>query len=296
MANRIEVLKTYKLYINGKFPRTESGRYYVAKGAKGDELGNICLASRKDFRNAVVAARKAQSSWAGRSAFNRGQILYRIAEHMESRQAEFAMLLVKEEGLTENKAKEKVALLIDRIIYFAGWTDKFQQLFSSVNPVASSHFNFSILEPVGLVSVLCDQEAGFEGFVSSILSAISSGNSVVILASENSPSSAITFAEVLQHSDMPSGVVNILTGKVDELAPHFTKHMDVNALLYLGKDENLVQQLQLEGVENLKRIRYWKASEFSTKFFASPYRIKEFLEVKTTWHPIEQIGGAAPAY
>ncbi len=296
MANRIDVLKTYKLYINGKFPRTESGRYYQPKGAKGESLGNICLASRKDFRNAVVAARKAQQAWSSRSAFNRGQILYRIAEHMESRKAEFVELLGKEEGLSSAKSKSKIESLIDRIVYYAGWTDKFQQLFSSVNPVASSHFNFSMLEPVGVVSVLCDEKVGFEGLVTAISSIIGSGNSLVLLASKNSPTSAITFAEVLHHSDLPAGVVNILSGDRDELATHIAKHMDVNALLYCGDDEKLLKELQTESANNLKRIIHWSAEDNSEEYLESPYRIQEFLETKTTWHPVEQIGGSAPAY
>lgn len=294
MANRIEVLKTYKLYINGNFPRTESGRYYIAKGVKGEELGNICLSSRKDFRNAVSAARKSQTAWEGRSAFNRGQILYRIAEHLESRRAEFEAIIVKEEGISIAKAKAKISEIIDRTIYFAGWTDKYQQIFSAVNPVSSSHFNFSILEAVGLVSILCSKKTGFEEFVSSILAIIASGNSAVVLASENSAVSAITFAELIHHSDLPAGVLNILTGKIDEIAIHAAKHMDVNALLLLGIEEKLEKQIKEEGAENLKRIRSWNKNEID--FYESPYRIKEFLETKTTWHPIEQIGGSAPAY
>lgn len=296
MANRIDVLKTFKLYINGKFPRTESGRYYQPKGAKGESLGNICLASRKDFRNAVVAARKAQEAWAMRSAFNRGQILYRIAEHLESRKAEFSELLAKEEGLSSAKSKSKIESLIDRLVYYAGWTDKYQQLFSSVNPVASSHFNFSMLEPVGVVSVLCDEKAGFEALVTSLSSIIASGNSTIVLASRNSPVTAITFADVLQHSDVPAGVVNILSGDQAELATHVAKHMDVNALLYIGDDQELLKNLQIESTGNLKRLVHWPEKNLTLDYLESPYRIQEFLETKTTWHPIEQIGGSAPAY
>jgi acyl-CoA reductase-like NAD-dependent aldehyde dehydrogenase len=293
--SRIEVLKTYKLYIGGSFPRTESGRYYKPENKKGEVLGNICLASRKDFRNAVVAARKAQSAWAGRSAYNIGQIIYRIAENLESRKNDFAALLQKEEGLSTKKAVEKVEAGIDRLVYFAGWTDKYQQLFSNVNPVASSHFNFSMIEPTGVVAAICD-EGGFDGLLSSIVATITSGNSLVVLADENAPLSAITFAEVLHHSDVPGGVVNILTGKSEELYKHFASHMDVNALLYIGSNEAMRKEAELQSAENLKRFRSYTLDKLKSENFENPFVIKDFTEVKTTWHPIEQIGGSAPAY
>lgn len=296
MPERLEVLKTYKLYINGKFPRTESGRYYKPQSPTGKELGNICLSSRKDFRNAIVPARKAQSAWASRSAYNIGQILYRIAENLEARKREFAQLVAKEEGLTANQANKTVEESIDRLIYFAGWTDKFQQLFSSVNPVASNHFNFSMLEPTGVVSAICGDKVGFKGLVAAIAVVICGANTITILANEKSPVSAITFAEVLQHSDVPAGVVNILTGKKEELESHFASHMDVNSILLIGYNDQEALPLEQIATENLKRVKRWSAEQINTSEVENPYSIQDFLEVKTTWHPIEQIGGAKAGY
>lgn len=296
MSDRIEVLKTYKIYINGKFPRTESGRYYEPENAKGESLGNICLSSRKDVRNAVQAARKAQSSWSGKSAYNIGQILYRIAENLESRRTEFVQLVSKEESISSAKAGKIVEDSIDRLIYFAGWSDKYQQLFSSVNPVASSHFNFSMQEPMGVVTAICGDKIHFEGLISAITAVVCGGNSIVILANEKAPISAISFAEVLQHSDLPAGVINILTGKKEELQSHMASHMDVNALLLLGFESKEAVVLEQLATENLKRVRTWSAKKVNTDSIENPYSIQDFLETKTTWHPIEQIGGATAGY
>lgn len=296
MENRIEVLKTYKIYIGGKFPRTESGRYYKPTNSNGEVLGNICLSSRKDFRNAVVAARKAQGDWAGRSAYNIGQIIYRIAENLEGAKAQFVTLLMQEEGVSSAKAKEQVNQAIDRLIYYAGWSDKFQQIFSGVNPVSSSHFNFSMLESTGVVACLSDSDSNFLALVSAISSVIVGGNTVVILAGENTPLTAITFAEIINNSDVPGGVINILTGKLPELEEHFATHMDVNSILYLGSDKKVIESIKNKSAENLKRVRVWDNKSILSSEFESPYSIKEFLEVKTTWHPIEQIGGASSGY
>ena len=296
MAERIEVLKTFKIYINGKFPRTESGRYYIPTNTKGETLGNICLSSRKDVRNAVVAARKAQEAWAGKSAYNNSQILYRIAENLESRKAEFSDLVAKEEGISAAKAKGIVESSIDRLIYFAGWSDKFQQLFSSVNPVASSHFNFSMAEATGVITSICGENVRFKGLVSAIAATICGGNTIVILANENAPLSAISFAEVLQHSDVPGGVVNILTGKSEELESHMASHMDVNGLLLLGYAAKEAISLEELATENLKRVRSWSADKVNSDEVENPYSIQDFLETKTTWHPVEQIGGATAGY
>ncbi|MBL4706993.1 MAG: aldehyde dehydrogenase family protein [Flavobacteriales bacterium] len=296
MSDRIEVLKTYKIYINGKFPRTESGRYYEPENANGECLGNICLSSRKDVRNAIQAARKAQSPWAGRSAYNIGQILYRIAENLESRKTEFIHLVSKEENISSAKAAKLVEESIDRLIYFAGWSDKYQQLFSSVNPVASNHFNFSMLESMGVVTAICGKKVHFKGLISAITTVICGGNSIVILANENAPISAISFAEVLQHSDVPAGVINILTGKKEELQSHMASHMDVNALLLLGYESKESLSLEQLATENLKRVRTWSAEKVNTDELENPYSIQDFLETKTTWHPIEQIGGATAGY
>src|SRR5215216_1411256 len=228
---RLEVLKTYKIYIGGQFPRTESGRYYVPTNAAGQKLANVCLSSRKDFRNAVVAARSAFGSWSTRAAFNRGQILYRMAEMLEGRKAQFIDELIQQDS-SKVKAEKEVNLAIDRLIYYAGWCDKYQQIFSAVNPVASSHFNFSVPEPMGVVAIVAPQLDSLLGLVSVMAPVIAGGNTCVILASENKPLCAVTFAEVLHSSDVPAAVVNILTGKPAELLPWFVDHMDVNAMVY----------------------------------------------------------------
>jgi len=296
MSKRLEVLKTYKLYIGGKFVRSESGRYYNPTNAKGENLGNICLASRKDFRNSVVVARKAQASWANRSAYNVGQILYRIAENLEGRKQEMTNIVVKEEGVSSQIASNLIEQCIDRLIYFAGWSDKFQQLYSSVNPVASSHFNFSIVEPTGVVGVLCAKDSKLISLISSIAALICGGNSIVILADEEAPLSAIVFAEVLQHSDVPAGLVNILTGKIDELYPHFASHMDVNALLTIDLSKSIRKEIDETASVNVKRVLHQESKTFESNDSESPQTIRDFLEVKTTWHPIEQIGGAQAGY
>ena len=230
---RLEVLKTYKIYIGGQFPRTESGRYYDPKNAKGEALANICLSSRKDLRNAVVAARKAFGGWAERAHFNRGQILYRIAEMLKGRKTQYVDELMKQ-GATKAAAEKEVDQATDLLVYYSGWADKYQQLFSSVNPVASSHFNFSALEPMGVVGIIAPQDTSLIGLVATIIPAITGGNTVVVLASEKLPLCAVTFAEVLNSSDVPGGVVNILTGKESELLDQFGSHMDINAVLYGG--------------------------------------------------------------
>lgn len=284
-AARIGVLKTYKLYVDGKFPRTESGRYFIFKDAKGNPLANICVASRKDFRDAVVAARKAQSSWAARSAYNKGQILYRIAEMLEGRRAQFVAEL-QLQGMSAKAAEEEVNVAVDRLVYYAGWSDKYQQVFSAVNPVESSHFNFSLPEPTGLISVIAPDNSGLVGLVSVIAPAIVGGNSVIVLASEKYPLSAITFSEVLHTSDLPGGVVNILTGTRKELVSHFTSHMDVNATLYCGSDASQIKLVQENSSLNVKRPFVYDAVDWKKEELQSPYRIMDLQEIKTTWHPI----------
>src|SRR5436190_659241 len=235
---RVEVLKTYKIYIGGQFPRTESGRYYVATNNKGEQLANVCLSSRKDVRDAVVAARSAFKGWSARAAFNRGQILYRIAEMLEGRKTQFIEELVQQD-VSKSQAQKEVNLSIDRLIWYAGWCDKYQQIFGTVNPVASSHFNFSVPEPTGVVAAIAPQDSSLLGLVSVIAPIIAGGNTCIILASETKPLCSITFAEVINSSDVPGGVVNIVTGKVSELAPQFAAHMDVNAVVYCGEDNNV---------------------------------------------------------
>ena len=288
---RLEVLKTYKIYIGGQFPRTESGRYYIVRDKKENSLANVCLSSRKDARNAVLAARKAFGSWSEKSAFNRSQILYRIAEMLEGRKEQFIGELMKQ-GSTQKAAEKEVELSIDRIVYYAGWADKFQQIASSVNPVSSSHFNFSVLEPTGVVGVICPQNTSLIGLVSLIIPVITGGNTLVALASESLPLCSITFAEVLNSSDVPGGVVNILTGTQKEVATIFASHMDVNALVGNTNDLNSMSEL---AVDNLKRLVSFDADWMKTESQGLNY-VTDIQEVKTTWHPIENIGGASSSY
>lgn len=285
-SKQVAVQRTCKLFIGGAFPRTESGRYYPLLDAKGALLANICRSSRKDFRNAVVAARGAQSSWAAKSAYNRGQILYRIAEIIEGRSAQFEAELMHC-GTSRSEARKEVRSAIDRLVYFAGWSDKYQQVLSSVNPVASSHFSFSTLEPSGVVTVFMNHQHGLLGLVSSLAPIIVGGNSCIIIANEKQPLVAVSLAESIHCSDVPAGVVNILTGQHEELLPWAAAHMDVNALCLLECDESLVATAEEKAVDNLKRvIKLSNQSLEENSDACSPYWIKAFQEVKTTWHPI----------
>jgi len=281
---RIPVLKTYKIFVGGKFPRTESGRFYLLKHAANEPIANMCLCSRKDFRDAVVAARPAQAGWAKRAAYNRSQILYRIAEMLEGRRAQFIAELVQCGGDNSSATKE-VEQSIDRTLYYAGWADKYQQIFSTVNPVQSSHFNFSMLETTGIVAAIAPEKSGLLGLISVIMPAICGGNSVIALASYSNPLAAVSFAEVLATSDLPGGVVNILTGLRSELCEHMASHMDVNAVIACNGEPAERKLLQQKGAENMKRVlfhdRDWSKDEAQ-----SPYMILQTQETKTTWHPI----------
>jgi len=299
---RLEVLKTYKIYIGGQFPRTESGRYYIATNSKGEKLANVCLGSRKDFRDAVVAARGAFGGWSGRAAFNRGQILYRIAEMLEGRKVQFIDELIKQDA-SRAQAEKEVNLAIDRLIYYSGWCDKFQQLYSSVNPVASSHFNFSVPEPTGVVAAIAPQNdlpagrhGSLLGLVSVIAPVIAGGNTCVVLASNAKPLCAVTFAEVLNSSDLPGGVVNILTGKVAELVPYFADHMDVNATVFCESDLATQKMIKEKSSLNVKRVVLYDKVKWNDATGQSPYFIMDLQEIKTTWHPIENIGSAKAGY
>ncbi len=292
---RLEILKTYKIYIGGKFPRTESGRYYIAENAKKEKLANVCLSSRKDFREAVVAARSAFGDWSSRAAFNRGQILYRIAEMLEGRKAQFIDELQKQ-SMSKVAAEADVDLSIDRLIYYAGWCDKYQQLYSSVNPVASSHFNFSVPEPTGVVSIIAPQSTSLLSLVSVMAPVITGGNTCVVLGSYASPLCVVTLAEVLNSSDLPGGVVNFLTGKPDELIPYFADHMDVNAILYCEKNPDHKKLIQDKAAMNMKRVVFYDEVNWNIDKGQSPYFIMDTQEIKTTWHPIENIGGAKAGY
>lgn len=292
--SRLEVLKTYKIYIGGQFPRTESGRYYQIQDSKGKVIGNICLSSKKDVRNAVSAARKAFGGWAERSAFNRSQILYRIAEILEGRRDQFINELMIQ-GSSKANAEKEIDLAIDRTVYYAGWCDKYQQLLSSVNPVSSAHFNFSVVEPTGVVSIISDESSSLIGMISLILPAIAGGNTCVVLASEKLPLCSITFAEVLNTSDVPAGVINIVTGKRAELLGPMGNHMDVNATVYSGSNIDEINMIKELAVQNVKRVKTYN-KKWILEDSQDLYMIADLQEVKTTWHPIENIGGATSSY
>ena len=278
MSNRIDVKKTYKLYINGAFPRTESGRTYEVKNAKGVFVANTCLASRKDLRDAVVAARAAHAGWNKATAYNRGQILYRIAEMLEGRRGQFVEEIVNVTGATKAKADKEVTESIDRLVWYAGWTDKIASLAGSTNPVAGPFYNFTIPESMGVVGAIAPETPSLLGLIDAIAPIITSGNTVVVLASTKAPLSAMTFAEVLATSDLPAGVINILTGKKDEIAPWMASHMDIDALDISGMPGKKHAHIKTAGAENLKRIYSFKS--------ADPGRIIAFMEAKTVWHPI----------
>lgn len=292
---RLLVLKTYKLYIGGKFTRTESGRYYSPKNASGKVPANVCRSSRKDFREAVVAARAAADGWASRSAYNRSQIIYRIAEIMEGRKAQFVEEMQRMD-YSKAKAETEVNTAIDRLVYYAGWADKYLQIFSSVNPVASSHFNFSLPEPTGVVAGIAAEENALIGLVSVVAPIITGGNVCIILASESKPLCAITFAEALNDSDVPGGVVNILTGLKNELHSHFSSHKDVNAIVYCGNDKALIKSIQTNAATNVKRAIIHSDVNQVSDDAQSPYFIMDTQEIKTTWHPIEDVGSSKAGY
>lgn len=283
---RLNVNKTYKIFIGGKFPRTESGRYYPLNDRKGNLLANVCLSSRKDFRNAVVAARKASEPWSGATALNRGQILYRLAEMLEGRKEQF-ITEISATGSSESKAKKEVEDAIDRLVYYAGWSDKYQQIFSAVNPVATPHFNFSVPEPTGVIAIVAPEEQGLLGLISALAPAIVGGNTAVLLASESRPLSAISFAEIVHTSDVPAGVVNILTGNKTELLNQMASHMDVNAIVYCGNEDKDIQLISELASENMKRTVFYRKTDWSAESAQSPYFINKTQEIKTTWHPVK---------
>jgi acyl-CoA reductase-like NAD-dependent aldehyde dehydrogenase len=286
--SRLDVKKTYKLYIGGKFPRSESGRYLPAKSASGEHLDNVSWASRKDFRNAVVAARAAFDGWSKATAYNRGQILYRAAEMLQNRVGELVNEIECSTQVSLSKARREVTLSIDRLVHFAGWTDKYSQVFGSVNPVATSHFNFTTPEPTGVVVVLTPDEPSLLALVSLTAPVILSGNAAIVIASDKFPLPAVTFTEILATSDLPGGVINILTSKCAELAPHVATHMDVNAIVDGTGEAELGAKLQTGVATNLKR--YTNHSLSREEWFATKgedaYWILDTIEFKTAWHPI----------
>ena len=284
-AMRLDVRKTYKLYIGGAFPRSESGRSYVVNDAKGKFLANASKASRKDARDAVVAARKAFGGWSARTAYNRGQILYRIAELMEGRHEQFSAEVSATEGLAIGKARAVVDASIDRWVWYAGWADKLAQVVGSSNPVAGPYFDFSLPEATGVVAVLAPQDSSLLGLTSVIAPAIVSGNTAVVVTSYERPLPAITLGEVMATSDLPGGVVNLLTGSASEIGPWLASHLDVNAIDLAGvEDPEKARELEAAAAENLKRVRRPADEDWTADQGIS--RLTQFLELKTVWHPI----------
>ncbi len=285
-ATRLQVQKTYKLFVGGKFIRSESGRVATAESG-GEVVANYARASRKDFRDAVSAARSAFGGWSKQSAYLRGQILYRAAEMLEMRRPELEAEVTRA-GSKNGLASDETQLSIDRLVHYAGWTDKFSQIFSAVNPVASSHFNFTMPEPTGVVVILCPDEPALLALVSLIAPVILAGNTAIVLASTKSPLPALTFSEIIATSDLPGGVVNVLAGERSELAPHFASHMDVNAIIDASGDEKIGRELAKGGQLNVKRYvrRDLSPAQWRANDAENPYWILDTVEMKTAWHPI----------
>jgi acyl-CoA reductase-like NAD-dependent aldehyde dehydrogenase len=283
-VTRIDVRKTYKLAIGGAFPRSESGRSYEVTDSKGVFLANAAQASRKDARDAVVAARKAFPGWAARTAYNRGQVVYRVAEVLEGRRSQLADEVQRAEGGTRRQAEAAVDASVDRLVWYAGWADKIAQVVGGTNPVAAPYFDFSIPEPTGVVAVLAPSESSLLGLVSVVAPAIVTGNVVVVAASVRRPLPAVTFAEVLATSDVPGGVVNVLTGPLADTAPTLASHMDVNAIDLTGADAEDATALEVAAAENLKRVRRPAAEDWADD--PGLDRMTWLLETKTVWHPI----------
>ncbi|HEX6497532.1 MAG TPA: aldehyde dehydrogenase family protein [Micromonosporaceae bacterium] len=283
---RLAVRKTYKLFIGGAFPRSESGRSYQVHSAKGEFVANAVLASRKDVRDAVVAARAAFGKWSTATAYNRGQILYRTAEMLEGRRAQFVEEVLQAEGGSRAAAQASVDAAIDRWVWYAGWADKIAQVYGNANPVAGPYFNLSAPEPTGVVGIVAPGESSLLGLVSVVAPVIVTGNTTVVLASERRPLPAVTLAEVLATSDLPGGVVNLLTGKVAETAPWLAAHMDVNAVDLTGVDDaGLARDLEVAAAENLKRVLRRPTAPVDWTAEPGLDRMTAFLETKTVWHP-----------
>ncbi|WP_067142639.1 aldehyde dehydrogenase family protein [Microtetraspora malaysiensis] len=286
MSERLAVRKTYKLFIGGAFPRSESGRSYAVTSSKGDFLANAAKGSRKDARDAVAAARKAFPGWSSATPYNRGQILYRVAEMLEGRRAQFAAELVDADGVTAKKAGELVDAAVDRLVWYAGWSDKIGAIRGAANPVAGPYFNLSTVEPTGVVAVIAPPMGPLLGLVSVIAPVIVTGNTCVVVASERAPLPSITLAEVLATSDLPGGVVNILTGSAGEIAPWLAGHMDVNAIDLTGADADLAVRCEELAAENLKRVLRPPLDRIDWLADPGMDRMTAFLETKTVWHPI----------
>ena len=292
-ADRLPVLRTYKLYVGGAFPRTESGRTYLVTGSDGEPLANACRASRKDVRDAVRIARAAAPGWAGRTAMNRGQILYRVAEVLEGRADQFTAEVMAAEGVRVGEARTLVGRAIDRWVWYAGWTDKIGQVLGSANPVAAPYFNFTIPEPTGVVGVVAPERSSLLGLVSRLAPVLAGGNVAVVLASELRPLPSITLGEVLATSDVPGGVVNILTGQRKELVPILASHADVDGLDGWGIPDELRTAAETAAADSVKRVARRPAGVADARFdwlddraAERPEWIASFLEMKTVWHPI----------
>jgi len=279
MAGRLPVAKTYKLFIDGAFPRSESGRTFPVHGPDGTLLANAARASRKDLRDAVRTARAAQEGWAARTAYNRGQVLYRVAEMLEGRRAELASLL-SDTGLATEAAEEEVEASIDRWVWYAGWSDKVHHVLGTVNPVAGPYFNFTVPEPTGVVGLVASGRPALLGLVSRLVPVIVGGNAVVVVTGGDASLVAVTLGEVLATSDVPAGVVNVLTGERAELLPWLISHLDVNAVDLTGADDDLEAEVVAGAAANVKRVVFGDVEE------ESPYAIADFMEMKTLWHPI----------
>ena len=282
--SHLTVAKTYKLFIGGSFPRSESGRTYQARDNKGNFMANAALASRKDLRDAVVAARKGYAAWSKATAYNRGQVIYRIAEMLEGRRTEFLELIMMSTGASSKDATAEVDAGIDRLVHYAGWTDKLAAVMGSANPVSSPYFSYSAPEPTGVVGILAPPGSPLRGLISVVAPVITGGNACIVIAAERDPCVAITLAEVVGTSDVPAGVINILTGRSSEIAPHLAAHSDVNALDLTGADEDLRESLEQAAAETVKRVY---APRGVPDFTAAPgtARLRAFLEIKTVWHP-----------
>ena len=276
---RLDVKKTYKLFIGGSFPRSESGRSYQIKDSQGNFIANPAQASRKDLRDSVLAAKNASAQWSSATAYNRGQILYRIAEIMEGRRDQFVAEIVALEGITSTAAVKQVYEAIDTWVWYAGWTDKISSTAGSTNPIAGPYYNFTVPEPLGVIGIFAEQKSSLLGLVRGLAPVLAAGNTAVIVASEKRPLPAITLSECFATSDVPAGVVNILTGITSELAPWMASHMEVDGIDISGLDTKSDADIRIAGTENLKRIHRFKSNN-------SPERILSFMEYKTVWHPI----------
>jgi acyl-CoA reductase-like NAD-dependent aldehyde dehydrogenase len=285
-VTRVDVRKTYKLYIGGQFPRSESGHSYVVDDAKGRFVANAALASRKDARDAVQAARAAFGGWSGKTAYNRAQILYRVAELMEDRRPQFVEAVRQSEGLTPTQAGKVLDTSIDRLVWYAGWADKITQVTGNANPVAGPFFNLSTPEPTGVVAVVAPQQSSLLGLVSVVAPVVVTGNTTVVLSSYERPLPAVTFSEVLATSDVPGGVVNILTGRLANTAPTLASHMDVNAIDLAGAAVEDAVEMERAAADNVKRVVRPPASEPDWRAIPDPGRIVAFTETKTVWHPV----------